>query len=112
MGGGASGKCHGSGSLSTKVNHDKQAKHNIDSRKYTPGKSYLNWSDTKAQEFIDKNMKNAVKISDNKYRVSVDYVVGMHIDQNGNKHPSKNAIIVLSKTGSHIYPGKPGKGGK
>lgn len=31
----------------------------------------------------------------------------MYIDNHGNAHPTTNAIIVASKTGSHMYPAKP-----
>ncbi len=107
MGGGTSGRGNGSGSNSSKVNWDKQGKHDKGSRKYVNGKSYVTMPKDNIQSFIDKHLPNAQKINNNKYRVHSDKVVGMYIDKHGNAHPSTNAIIVLSKTGSHIYPVRP-----
>ena len=58
-------------------------------------------------------MSTAQKIADNKYRINCGKVIGMYVDEKGNEHPTTNAIIVTSKTGSHIYPASPSKkGGK
>lgn len=57
--------------------------------------------------FIIQKLKTIQKVGENKYRVHSDKTIGMYIDKHGNAHPSTNAIIVLSKTGSHVYPVRP-----
>ena len=107
MGGGVSGRGSGSGSRSSRVNWDKQNKHEKKSRHYVKGKSYTTIPRDSIQNFIDKHLTTAQKISDGKYRVHSNEVIGMYIDKHGVAHPSTNAIIVLSKTGSHVYPVRP-----
>lgn len=107
MGGGASGHGHGSGSRSSKINWDKQNKHDKQSKHYVDGKSYTTIPKDSIQKFVDKYLPLAQKISDGKYRVHSKEIVGMYIDKHGMAHPSTNAIIVLSRTGSHIYPVRP-----
>lgn len=41
-----------------------------------------------------------------KEKVAADKLVGVHVDLNGVETPTKSAMIVYSKTGTHIYPRK------
>lgn len=107
MGGGTSGHGRGSGSNSSALNWDKQNRHDKSSRHYVEGKSYVTMPKGNVQNFIDKHLPSAQKIGENKYRVHSNEIVGMYIDNHGNAHPTTNAIIVTSKTGSHMYPAKP-----
>lgn len=107
MGGGVSGRGSGSGSNSSKVNWDKQNKHDKKSKHYVEGKSHVTLPKDDIQSFIDKNLPTAQKVGENKYRVHSDKTIGMYIDKHGNAHKTTNAIIVTSKTGSHMYPAKP-----
>lgn len=107
MGGGISGYGSGSGSKSSKINWDKQNRHDRSSKKYIKGKSYLVIPKDKLQSFVDTHLPNAKRVNDDKYRVHSKNVIGMYIDNNGRAHPTTNAIIVKSKTGSHIYPARP-----
>lgn len=107
MGGGISGFSNGSGSRSSKVNWDKQSRHDKHSKKYVKGKTYLTISKDKIQNFIDSHLPAAQKINDEKYRIHSNKIIGMYIDRSGRAHPTTNAIIVKSKTGSHIYPSRP-----
>ena len=107
MGGGNSGFGTASGKNSTLLNKDKQSRHDKKSKHYVKGKSYMTIESSKLQSFIDDHIGTSQKISENKYRVHSDKIVGVYLDKNGNGHPTTNAIIVTSKTGSHIYPAKP-----
>ena len=107
MGGGSSGRGNGSGSNSSKINWDKQRKHDKSSKQYVEGKSCITMQKTAMQSFIDGNLPKAQKIGDNKYRVHSDKVIGMYLDKHGNAYPTTNAIIITSKTGSHMYPSRP-----
>ncbi len=59
------------------------------------------------QNFIDTHLPTAQKVGDNKYRVHSGKIIGMYVDKHGNAHPTTNAIIITSKTGSHMYLVKP-----
>ena len=107
MGGGVSGRGGGSGSNSFKVNWDKQNKHDKNSKKYIEGKSYVSLPKDRIQNFIDEHLPTAQKIGENKYRVQSNEIIGMYVDKQGNAYPTTNAIIVTSKTGSHMYPSRP-----
>lgn len=107
MGGGASGRGNGSGINSSRVNWDKQSRHDKGSKRYVKGKSYTTIPKNDIQSFIDKHLPTAQKIGENKYRVRSKQVVGMYVDKHGNAHQSTNAIITLSKTGSHVFPVRP-----
>ena len=107
MGGGVSGRGGGSGSNSSRVNWNKQNKHDKQSKNYVNGKSFVTMPKDNIQSFINEHLPTAQKVGENKYIVHSDKIVGMYIDKHGNAHPSTNAIIVLSKTGSHVYPVRP-----
>ena len=70
-------------------------------------KSYTTIPKNDIQSFIDKHLPTAQKISENKYRVHSKMVVGMYVYTHGKAHQSTNAIITLSKTGSHVFPVRP-----
>ena len=107
MGGGISGRGNGSGSNSSKVNWDKQNRHDKSSKKYVSGKSYITIPKSDIQSFVDKSIPKSQKIGSNKYRIHSDRIIGMYVDNHGNAYPTTNAIIVTSKTGSHMFPSRP-----
>lgn len=107
MGGGSSGYGNGSGSNITKINANKQARHDKSSKKYIKGRSYTTIHKSTIQMFVGDNIGTAQRIGNNKYRVRSKQTIGIYIDKRGIEHPTTNAIIVTSKTGSHIYPSRP-----
>lgn len=94
------------------INLDKQEKHIFTSPNYEAGKSYIYGELADTQMLYDqlKGTGEPVYGSDrnwlNKERVSSDRTIGVWIDKNGEKFESSSAMIVYSKTGSHIYPRK------
>ncbi|MCD8158977.1 MAG: polymorphic toxin type 50 domain-containing protein [Clostridiales bacterium] len=104
-----------SGKVSTKINRQKQERHLWNNSNYINGKSYLYGDVNDAQRLVDELSGTDNAVFDrkgkwqNKEHVSASHKVGMHIDENGNKTETNNAVIVYSKTGSHIYPGKDDK---
>ena len=81
MGGGVSGRGDDSGSNSTKVNWDKQNKHDKQSNNYVNGKSFVTMSKDSVQSFIIEHLPTAQKVGENKYSVHSDKIVGMYIDK-------------------------------
>ena len=81
MGGGVSGRGGGSGSNSTKVNLDKQNKHDKQLKNYVNGKSFVTMSKDSIQSFIIEHLPTAQKVGENKYRFHSDKIVGMYIDK-------------------------------
>lgn len=99
-----------SGEVSKVVNKEKQLKHTIDNK--TSGKSYLNGGLKYAQELIDNLSGTGEPKVDrhgnwvHKEAVVNSKPVGVHVEPDGQRSESKAAMIVYSKTGSHIYPRK------
>lgn len=99
-----------SGKVSTKINREKQKRHTQDD--HTPGKSYIHGDLIEAQHLVDtlsgtgKALEGRDGAWNHRERVSHSDIIGTHVDEKGVETPSKNAIIVYSKTGSHIYPAK------
>ncbi|MCC8098001.1 MAG: hypothetical protein LIO44_05500 [Eubacterium sp.] len=100
------------GKVSTKINRQKQERHLWNSSNYINGRSYLYGDVNDAQRLVDELSGTGELLFyrdgrwKNKERVSASHKIGMHIDENGNKTETNKAMIVYSRTGSHIYPGK------
>ena len=102
-----------SGEVSLKVNREKQGRHILGDKNFVSGKSYLLGDHDFAQSLIDKYSNTGKKIPmksgewTRRERVVCDEVVGVYIDpQTGRKTKTKSAMIIYSKTGTHIYPRK------
>lgn len=102
-----------SGEVSKKINKESQSKHTLDGR--LPGRSYLYGDEEYAQKLIDElSGTGEPKVDRNGNWVHKEAVVhsdpvGVHIDAEGQETESRAAMIVYSKSGSHIYPRKDGK---
>lgn len=99
-----------SGKISRIVNADKQGRHTMTG--HTPGRSYL-YGDVKyAQKLVDNlSGTGELVLSRNgewthKEKVKSPDIIGEHVDQNGIQTKTNKAMIVYSKTGTHIYPRK------
>lgn len=94
--------------LSIKV--DKQAQHDRNSPKYVKGKSYVYFRTSEAQRYILRLHGTGELLSSqkgawiNKERVRSDTPIGVCLDKDGNAHETHYAMIIYSKTGTHIYP--------
>lgn len=100
-----------SGEVSKTINREKQLRHT--KHGHTPGRSYLDGDLEYAQELVDKlsgTGKSELDFNGNwnhKERVVYPHIIGTHVDpHDGTETKSNVAIIVYSKTGTHIYPGK------
>ena len=101
------------GEISKTINTDKQNRHINCSRGYIDGRSYLDGDLAEAQRLVDELSTTGEAVFDsngnwkNKERVVSDKIIGAHVDnENGKETRTKAAVIVYSKTGSHIYPRK------
>lgn len=99
-----------SGKVSTKVNREKQLRHTLSNHK--PGRSYLDGDLDFAQSLINELAGTGQPVPDrngrwsNKERVSSKKIIGTYVTSKGEEIKTGNAMIVYSKTGSHIYPRK------
>lgn len=98
-----------SGQVSKKINREKQMRHT--KSHHTPGRSYLDGDLDFAQELVDEygGKGNPIYTGKNKQwnhreRITADCNIGIYVDTDGNETHSNNAMIVYSKTGTHIYP--------
>jgi hypothetical protein len=104
------------GRVSVKVNRENQNRHIPSSTGYIKGRSQLFGSLDDAQKLINELSGTGKPIIINgkwkhKERVSASKVIGVYINpETGEAKRTNKAIIVYSKTGSHIYPRKPKKG--
>lgn len=83
------------------------------SRGYIDGRSYLDGDLADAQRLVDELSTTGEAVFDsnddwkNTERVVSDKFIGTHVDNENSKETrTKAAVIVYSKTGSHIYPRK------
>lgn len=83
------------------------------SRGYIDGRSYLDGDLAEAQWLVGELSTTSEAAFDsnanwkNKERVVSYKIIGTHADnENGKETRTKAAVIVYSKTGSHIYPRK------
>lgn len=99
-----------SGAVKTTINNESQARHNLST--HITGRSYLYGDTTFAQKLVDELSGTGEAMLDSKgqwlhkEKVAADKLVGVHVDLNGVETPTKSAMIVYSKTGTHIYPRK------
>ena len=100
-----------SGKVKKTINREKQLRHTYSH--HTKGRSYLYGDLEYAQNLIDKLSGTGEAMVDkkgnwiNKEKVSCSDIVGIHIDDETKEEtPTKAAMIVYSKTGTHIYPRK------
>ncbi|MDO4292087.1 MAG: DUF5662 family protein [Eubacteriales bacterium] len=98
-----------SGEVSKKINREKQLRHT--KSWHTPGRSYLDGDLDYAQELVDKYGGNGKPIYTGKNkqwnhreRIEAEHNIGIYVDADGNEIRSNKAMIVYSKTGTHIYP--------
>ena len=107
-----------SGAVIKTVNREKKLRHMKDERGYIAGRSYLNGSLDEIQELVDQLSGTGTPISSQdgawqrKERVHADHDFGVYIDEEtGKAYKTNNAIIVYSKSGTHIIPSRPKKEG-
>lgn len=93
------------------INKDKQKRH-LESEAKDSGRSYIYGDGDKAQELVDKYSGKGYSPKENMEIVSTDEIVGVYKDNLGDSMESDVIVIVKSKTGAHVYPGKPKKGNK
>jgi hypothetical protein len=105
-----------SGKISTKVNMEKQSRHISGSKRYKPGRSRMFGSLADAQRLITELSGTGSPILvkgiwNYRERVSASNIIGVYVNQKTGKETKTNkAMIIYSKTGSHIYPREPEKG--
>lgn len=96
--------------VSLRIKVDKQAQHDRNSPKYVKGKSHVYFRTSDAQKYILRLHGTGELMSSrkgawiNKERVRSEQPIGVCIDESGNAHETHNAVIIYSKTGTHIYP--------
>lgn len=96
-----------SGEVKDAINLDKQQRH-LEGQ--SGSRSYLYGDIDTAEHLFGKLKGTGYPIMDksgkwtNKERVKNNTIIGVHVDEQGNSNESKNAVIIYSKTGSHIYP--------
>lgn len=99
-----------SGKVSTKINREMQLRHSQIG--HQEGKSYLHGDLEFAQQLVDELSGTGQAKKDrngnwvNKEAVIASKVIGTHVDVNGVVSETDSAMIVYSKTGTHIYPRK------
>lgn len=100
-----------SGEVSLKINREKQLRHIKDSKQYVAGKSYLYGDLQTAQKLVDDLAGNGKNLYAGekwlkKERVISDKSIGNYVDIDGKETPTNKAMIIYSRTGTHIYPRK------
>lgn len=99
-----------SGEVSKTVNKDKQKRHTKSD--HLPGRSYLDGDVEYAQKLVDKyGGKGESRLDRNgkwnhRERITADHNIGTYVDESGNEVISNTAMIVYSKTGTHVYPAR------
>ena len=89
------------------INKEKQLRHLEKSR--IEGRSYLYGDLETAKKLYDKLKGTGIPINSEKgwtrkERVKSNCALGIYNDSLGNKIETKSAMIIYSKTGSHMYP--------
>lgn len=99
-----------SGEVKKEINREKQLRHTKSN--HTPGRSYLDGDLDFAQELVDKySGKGEIKLDRNgawnrRERIHIGYDIGTYVDEKGEEIASNTAMIVYSKTGTHVYPAR------
>lgn len=100
------------GEVSLAIRKNKQSEHDRNSPLYKSGKSYTYFSADKAQRYILRLHGTGPLISSNKgawvkkERVRAEEPIGVYIDSDGVEHETRNALIIYSNKGTHIYPAR------
>lgn len=101
-----------SGEVSKTVNAEKQNRHIKGSKGYITGRSYINGNLEDTQNMVNQLSGTGVPVMakdkwQKKERVSSETVIGVHVDPKTQEETeTRHALIVYSKTGSHIIPRK------
>ena len=99
-----------SGTVKKQINPESQERHNFST--HEEGRSYLCGDTAFAQRLVDELSGTGEALLDSKgqwlhkERVMANEIIGMHVDAQGKETATKAAMIVYSKTGTHIYPRK------
>ena len=100
-----------SGKVKKEINKQKQLRHTLEG--HIEGRSYLNGDLDYAQELVDKLSGTGEAITDNngnwlnKEKVVSSHTIGTHVNpKDGLETETNKAMIIYSRTGSHIYPRK------
>lgn len=102
-----------SGEVSKTINKQKQLRHT--ENEHLPGRSYIHGDVDTAQELVNQYSGTGdakVDVKGNwtrKEAIVASEPIGVYVDSNGEQSESHAAMIVYSKTGTHIYPRKEGK---
>ncbi len=98
-----------SGQVSKTINREKQMRHT--KSHHTPGRSYLDGDLDFAQKLVDEygGKGKPIYTGKNKQwnrreRIEAEHSIGIYVDADGNETRSNKAMIIYSKTGTHIYP--------
>jgi len=100
------------GSISLKINHEKQARHIKGTPEYIEGRSYLTISEGEAQNIINQKTGTGTLIKSKngrplKEKIDCDRKIGVDVDFITKKEtPTDKATIHYSKTGTHLVPRK------
>ena len=99
-----------SGEVSKTINREKQLRHTKSN--HAPGRSYLDGDLDYAQELVDRySGKGETKTNrdgswNHRERITANRDIGVYVDEDGNETRSNTAMIIYSKTGTHIYPAR------
>lgn len=100
-----------SGEVSKLINREKQTHHTFES--HLPGRSYIHGDLDFCQKLIDELSGKGEPVIvkgdtwTKRERVTASEIIGTHVDPStGVETKTKVAMIVYSKTGTHIYPRK------
>ena len=99
-----------SGEVSKTINREKQLRHTKSN--HAPGRSYLDGDLDYAQELVDRySGKGEAKTNrggswNHRERITASHDIGVYVDEDGNETRSNTAMIIYSKTGTHIYPAR------
>lgn len=102
-----------SSAVTTKINAEKHERHIKRSLASISGRSYNNETLEDAQRLVDELSGTGVPLMAangnrlNKERVQADSAFGVHVDPEiGQETETTKGMIIYSKTGTHIIPGK------
>lgn len=99
-----------SGLVSKTVNREKQMRHTRQG--HAPGRSYIDGDLDFAQALVDRLSGTGDAVTTKagewlrKEKVESPHIIGTHVSRSGVETKSNKAMIVYSKTGTHIYPRK------
>ena len=103
-----------SGTVKKEINKEKQSRHTLHG--HSAGRSYLYGDLDFAQDLVDKLSGTGEALLDykghwlRKEKVADPHAIGVHVDsKTGVETKTNKAMIVYSKSGTHIYPRKENK---